>query len=78
MPCRAEPTFANNVGPDATTVYNAALSVVSPGCNAPGPCQFDLAIPFSTPFVFNPSNGRLLVDFTVSALPERLKEAWTV
>jgi hypothetical protein len=46
-------TFANNVGPDATTVYNAALSAVSPGCNAPGPCQFDLAIPFSTQFVLN-------------------------
>jgi hypothetical protein len=60
-------TFVNNVGPDATTVYNAALSAVSSGCNAPGPCQFDLAIPLSTQFVFNPLNGRLLVDFTVSA-----------
>jgi hypothetical protein len=60
-------TYANNVGPDATTVYNAALSGASPGCNAPGPCPFDLAIPFSTQFVFNPLNGRLLVDITVSA-----------
>jgi hypothetical protein len=37
-------TYANNVGPDATVVYNAAVSGSSPGCGAPGPCPFDLAI----------------------------------
>jgi hypothetical protein len=55
-------TYASNVGPDATVVYNAAITGSSPGCNAPGPCPFDLSIPFSMPFVFNPLNGRLLVD----------------
>ncbi len=60
-------TYASNVGPDATVVYNAATTGSSPGCNAPGPCPFDLSIPFSMPFVFNPLNGRLLVD--VSAAP---------
>jgi len=60
-------TFANNVGPDATTVYNAPILGSSPGCAAPGPCTFDLAIPFSTPFTYEPSKGRLLVDIVASA-----------
>src|SRR5438128_1915821 len=32
--------YANNVGPDATTVYNAGLSRSSPGCGGPAPCAF--------------------------------------
>jgi uncharacterized protein (TIGR03437 family) len=60
-------TYANNVGPDAVTVYNAALSGASAGCSAPGPCNFDIAIPFSTPFAFDPTKGRLLVDLVFSA-----------
>ena len=60
-------TYANNVGPDATTVYNAALSGSSPGCGGAGPCPFDLVIPFATPFSYVPSKGRLLVDVVTSA-----------
>jgi hypothetical protein len=60
-------TYANNIGPDATTVFNAAISGSSPGCAAPGPCPFDLAIPFATPFLYTPSQGRLLVDVAWSA-----------
>jgi hypothetical protein len=61
-------TYANNVGPDATVVYNAAVSGSSPGCAAPGPCPFDLAIAFTTPFSYDPSKGRLLVDLVNSAV----------
>ena len=61
-------TFAANVGPDATVVYNAPVSASSPGCNGAGPCSFDLVIPFTTPFSYDPSKGRLLVDW-VPALP---------
>ena len=61
-------TYANNVGPDATVVYNAAVSGSSPGCAAPGPCPFDLAIAFTTPFSYDPSKGRLLVDLVNSAI----------
>jgi hypothetical protein len=60
-------TYANNVGPDATTVYNGPYSTSSPGCGAPGPCPFDLVISFATPFSYDPSKGRLLVDLTTSA-----------
>jgi uncharacterized protein (TIGR03437 family) len=56
-------TYANNVGPDATTVYNAPFSASSPGCSAPGPCTFDIALKFSTPFTYDFSKGRLLVDY---------------
>jgi len=60
-------TYANNVGPDATVVYNAAVSGSSPGCAAPGPCALDLALTFTTPFSYDPSKGRLLVDLVNSA-----------
>jgi uncharacterized protein (TIGR03437 family) len=60
-------TYATNVGPDATTVYNTALSGSSPGCSGPAPCPFDIAVPFSTPFSYDPNKGRLLVDFVTSA-----------
>jgi hypothetical protein len=60
-------TYANNVGPDATTVYNAAASGSFPGCAGAGPCPFDIAIPFTTPFSYDPSKGRLLVDVVSSA-----------
>ena len=60
-------TYANNVGPDATTVYNGAFSGSSPGCNGNGPCAFDLAIPFTAPFSYDPTKGRLLADLALSA-----------
>jgi hypothetical protein len=60
-------TYANNVGPDATVVYNAAMSGSSPGCAGAGPCPFDLAFAFTTSFSYDPSKGRLLVDVVNSA-----------
>ena len=61
-------TYANNTGPDAVTVYNAALTGTSAGCTGGnGPCPFDIAIPFTSPFNYNPANGRLLVDMVNSA-----------
>ena len=60
-------TYADNVGPDATTVYNAAASGSFPGCAGAGPCPFDIALAFATPFSYDPSKGRLLVDVVSSA-----------
>lgn len=62
-------TYANNVGPDATVVYNAAAGLFSPGCALPGPCPFDTVIHFTTPFPYDPSKGRLLIDYTAAAAP---------
>lgn len=60
-------TFANNIGPDATTVYDGALTGSSPGCGGAGPCPLDLVITFTTPFTYDPTKGRLLVDAVASA-----------
>ena len=60
-------TYVNNIGPDATTVYNAALLASSPGCSGAGPCPFDIVIPFTTPFTYDLTKGRLLVDMVSSA-----------
>jgi uncharacterized protein (TIGR03437 family) len=61
------PNYASNLGPDATVVYNGPFSASTPGCAAPGPCPFDVVIPLSTPFSYDPSKGRLLFDEIVSA-----------
>ncbi len=56
-------TYANNIGPDATTVYSGSLSLGS-ACNGPasGPKDFDIVINLATPFYYNPSQGNLLMD----------------
>ena len=59
-------TFASNVGPDATKVFSGPVSASSPGCTGNAACPFDLAIPFSVPFSFDPNKGRLLVDLVNS------------
>ncbi len=63
----ASTTYATNVGPDATTVFNSAISASSPGCAGNGPCAFDMEIAFTTPFSYDPTKGRLLVDVVNSA-----------
>jgi hypothetical protein len=55
-------TFANNIGSDNTLVFSGPKNVSSPGCAGPSPCPFDVVIPLSTPFVYNPAAGTLLVD----------------
>ncbi len=40
----------------------------SPGCTGPGPCPFDIVYTFSTPFLYSPSQGNLLVDFQATGL----------
>lgn len=61
------PTYANNLGPDATVVFNGPFSTSSPGCAAPGPCPLDIVLPLSTPFSYDPTKGRLLIDEIASA-----------
>lgn len=59
-------TFASNVGPDATVVYNSSYTANSPGCAGPGPCPFDIVLKLTTPFSYDPSKGRLLIDIVSS------------
>jgi hypothetical protein len=64
-------TFASNVGLDDTIVRSGALSFSS--VDAPGPGNtraFDILIPFTIPFLYNPALGNLLVDVRIDAATE--------
>ncbi len=51
-------TFANNVGPDDTIVFNRGpLALTSAGTDL-----FDITINFDTPFLYDPALGNLLLD----------------
>ncbi len=62
-PATLSATFADNIGPDVTTVYDGELSFSAPDCGI-GPCPFDNTITLQTPFNYNPNNGNLLFDVT--------------
>lgn len=59
-------TFADNVGPDNTLVFSGPVKAASLGCAGPGVCPFDININFTTPFLYNPTQGRLLLDLLVT------------
>lgn len=63
-------TFNTNVGPDNRLVYHGPVSMVSPGCpiNGTTPCAFDLAVNLTTPFLYDPNQGRLLMDFHITGV----------
>jgi len=57
-------TFATNTGVDDTVVFNGAIQLSSRFTGpVSGPKGFDIIIPLTTPFVYNPAAGNLLVDF---------------
>ncbi|HEY7388923.1 MAG TPA: PEP-CTERM sorting domain-containing protein [Bryobacteraceae bacterium] len=54
--------FANNVGPDDSTVFNSFVFVHAPVTGPPGgPKDFTVTFALS-PFIYNPSAGNLLLD----------------
>ena len=57
-------TFANNVGVDNTIVFSRGPLTTSSGFTGPagGPKTFDIVIPLTTPFFYNPTRGNLLLD----------------
>lgn len=56
-------TFANNVGADDTTVFSGAWSLSSAFTGpAGGPKDFDIVLTLTTPFLYDPSLGNLLLD----------------
>jgi len=58
------PDYAANEGADNTLVFAGGPGTFfsSPGCTLPGPCPFDMVFHLSTPFLYNPSQGTLLLD----------------
>lgn len=59
-------TFSDNVGADNTLVFSGPLSFASTGCTGPSVCPFDISVNFTTPFLYNPAQGRLLLDLKIS------------
>jgi len=60
-------TFDDNLGPDNTLVYSGPLTIST--LNQPGPGntrQFDLYFPLTTPYLYDPSQGNLLIDSQVT------------
>jgi hypothetical protein len=60
------PTFAANLGSDNTLVFSGPLTLTTANLPGPGTAkQFDITLPFTTPFDYDPSAGNLLFDFQV-------------
>jgi hypothetical protein len=68
---RLNPEFAENVGADARVVHSGPLTLSSSDEGpAAGPKQFDIHIPFTNPFLYDPRQGSLLLDVT-NLFPDR-------
>jgi hypothetical protein len=63
------PTFAENVGGNASLVYSGPLTVSS-AFTGPlgGPKDFDVIINLQTPFLYDPASGNLLFDIRTSGV----------
>ena len=60
------PDFNANLGPDNTLVFSGPFTMSSPGCTGPAACPFDIVFHLTTPFFYNPLQGRLLVDLQIT------------
>jgi hypothetical protein len=62
-------TFASNVGSDDTVVRNGPITLSSANTGPPGgPKDFDIIITFTTPFLYDPAWGNLLIDLRSTGL----------
>ena len=71
--------FTNNFGPDLTSVFDGTLSISSSFTGPPsGPKAFDISIPLTAPFRYDPRAGNLLIEYrnytggNVSAVDARM------
>ncbi|HQR09546.1 MAG TPA: hypothetical protein PLN21_22170 [Gemmatales bacterium] len=55
-------TYANNVGADDTIVYTRGALPLSSSFTGSGPKDFDIVITLTTPFLYDPASGSLLLD----------------
>ncbi|MHC1762879.1 MAG: hypothetical protein AB9869_01045 [Verrucomicrobiia bacterium] len=61
-------TFADNLGADNTLVFNGTLNWTTGNLPGPGNTrQFDVVFPCTTPFLYDPAAGNLLLDTQLSA-----------
>jgi hypothetical protein len=65
-PTNLKRVFAANVGPDEAVVYDGPISFTTANTGPRGgPKDFDIAYQFQTPFQYDPTQGNLLMDWTV-------------
>ena len=57
-------TFTNNIGPDDTVVFPRGPLALSSSATGPvgGPKTFDIVITLATPFLYDPTQGNLLLE----------------
>jgi hypothetical protein len=58
-------TWADNIGPDETTVVPNGLTLILKSTHGHSPNPFDLQILFKNRFFYDPNNGDLLIDMMV-------------
>lgn len=63
-PDQLSTTFANNVGANNSVVYSGSLTLTGSALGQ-SPNPFDLIINLQTPFLYNPSQGNLLLDISI-------------
>jgi hypothetical protein len=62
-------TFAENIGPDNTRVFNGTLTWRTDNLPEPGNTrQFDIVHPLTTPFRYDPRAGNLVLDFQIAGI----------
>ena len=60
-------TFADNLGTNVATVIDGPVTIKTQNLGpAGGPKAFDYGVDLTTPFTFDPSDGNLLMDLTVT------------
>jgi hypothetical protein len=57
--------FADNIGADDTVVYSGALTLTTAANGNLPVSPFDYSIVFQTPFIYDPNDGNLLLDFNI-------------
>lgn len=58
-------TFADNIGADDTVVYSGALTLTTAANGNLPVSPFDYTIVFQTPFLYDPTDGNLLLDVNI-------------
>ncbi len=61
-------TFAENLGPDNTLVFDGTVNLTTGNLPGPGNTrQFDYVFRFTTPFLYDPAAGNLVLDLQIEA-----------
>jgi hypothetical protein len=58
--------FSSNLGPDNKRVFSGLYTLNAVSGSLPQPLPFDVVIPLQSGFFYNPTNGNLLLDLTIS------------